>query len=115
MQKKKTFPCPTCKGRGGEIEPVLDDGSGPYNPCYCCDDSGFIEVDSEIHWNIRRGRIISFIMDNVGIEDIDEENCRFIEDKINEIIARLKLIANKRDVILPELEKKIKGFDDIPF
>ena len=47
--KTKIFPCPICRGHGGCIEPVLDDGSGPYYACGACDDSGFMEVGSEYH------------------------------------------------------------------
>ena len=47
--KTKIFPCPICRGRGGSIEPVMDDGSGPYYSCGACDDSGFMEVGSEYH------------------------------------------------------------------
>ena len=49
MAKRKYFPCPWCKGRGGYTEAVLDDGSGPYYPCYSCNDEGQIEIGSETH------------------------------------------------------------------
>jgi len=35
--------CPMCHGYGGEIEPILDDGSGPFYDCGFCKGSGKME------------------------------------------------------------------------
>lgn len=34
--------CQECSGRGGEVEPVLEDGSGPYYECGFCEGTGFV-------------------------------------------------------------------------
>ena len=47
--KKRYFPCPYCKGRGGYTEVILDDGTGPYEPCYACDDKRMVEIGGEVH------------------------------------------------------------------
>jgi hypothetical protein len=107
--KQKKFPCPVCKGKGGEIEPVLDDGSGPYYSCGFCNDECFITVDSELHWILRRDRIMNFILNNIGREDIDNEYCDAIYKRVEQIIEVSKKI--------PETEKQSKsiGIEDIPF
>ena len=42
--KNNYMNCPICKGEGGYTEKILDDGSGPYYPCYYCDDIGKISL-----------------------------------------------------------------------
>lgn len=37
--------CPACKGAGGEVEPILDDGSGPFLTCGLCEGHG-----DTTHW-----------------------------------------------------------------
>lgn len=32
--------CQECRGAGGEVDPVLDDGSGPFNSCGWCEGTG---------------------------------------------------------------------------
>jgi hypothetical protein len=32
--------CPACNGDGGHTEHILDDGSGPYEPCGLCARTG---------------------------------------------------------------------------
>ena len=32
--------CQECGGGGGSVEPVLDDGSGPWEPCGWCEGTG---------------------------------------------------------------------------
>lgn len=34
--------CQECGGAGGETEPILDDGSGPWFECGWCKGTGFI-------------------------------------------------------------------------
>jgi hypothetical protein len=43
----KKFPCPICKGQGGEKEVILDDGSGPYYKCGYCEGEGLIEINGK--------------------------------------------------------------------
>lgn len=38
----KPLRCQECGGRGGWIEPVLEDGSGPYETCVFCEGIGLI-------------------------------------------------------------------------
>lgn len=45
----KKFPCPYCKGQGGELDPVLDNGEGPWYDCGVCDGTGMIEINGPIH------------------------------------------------------------------
>ncbi len=42
MSKIKTRQCPACHGYGGHIEPVLDFGEGPFEPCGFCNGSGVV-------------------------------------------------------------------------
>ena len=37
--------CPMCNGMGGNIEPILDDGSGPMEYCGYCRGKGIIKKD----------------------------------------------------------------------
>jgi hypothetical protein len=37
---KKVVGCPVCHGAGGETEVILDDGSGPWEPCAFCNGKG---------------------------------------------------------------------------
>jgi hypothetical protein len=32
--------CPSCHGAGGEVEPILDDGTGPWYDCCFCNGKG---------------------------------------------------------------------------
>ena len=57
----KKIQCPGCRGIGGETEPVLDDGTGPWYDCSYCNGSGFIgnrkrfyEVLGYVSWDIRK-------------------------------------------------------------
>jgi hypothetical protein len=59
----KYFPCPICHGKGGEIDVVCDDGTGPYDECYYCDDKGMIEVGGSIHRRIKAEHIALEILD----------------------------------------------------
>lgn len=34
--------CQACCGHGGHTEPVLDDGSGPFEPCGWCEGTGLV-------------------------------------------------------------------------
>lgn len=40
LSKKLT--CQECGGAGGEIEPVLDDGTGPFERCGMCEGTGLV-------------------------------------------------------------------------
>lgn len=45
----KKLICQECGGSGGTIEPVLDDGSGPFEPCGWCND-GIITPENRGLW-----------------------------------------------------------------
>lgn len=51
--KKRYFPCPICKGKGGWKEVVLDDGSGPWDECGYCNGDALIEIDGKTHMKIK--------------------------------------------------------------
>lgn len=34
--------CQDCGGAGGEIDVILDDGTGPFMPCGWCEGTGFV-------------------------------------------------------------------------
>jgi hypothetical protein len=42
MSEIKTRQCPACHGEGGRVEPVLDFGEGPFEPCGFCNGRGII-------------------------------------------------------------------------
>lgn len=44
----KFIPCPICHGKGGEVEPVLDWGEGPYYKCEGCNDERSLEAYERI-------------------------------------------------------------------
>lgn len=50
--------CRVCGGAGGEVEPVLDDGSGPWYPCGFCEGHGRIPIwrICAIYWSFRTFR-----------------------------------------------------------
>jgi hypothetical protein len=106
--RRNTFPCPICKGKGGETEPILEDGSGPYYPCDACNDTGFIEIDSDIHWTMRHQRIVFFILDNIGKRDVDDNTANFISDNVYKIIEHAKNIPVKSI-------SEIVPIEEIPF
>jgi len=62
----KKFPCPYCKGQGGEKDVILDDGTGPFYPCGICKGEGMIEIGSRNH------RFITWIREG-GYESFNEE------------------------------------------
>ncbi len=42
--------CQECGGSGGEVEPVLDDGSGPWEPCGMCEGTGYTSPHDRGMW-----------------------------------------------------------------
>jgi DnaJ-class molecular chaperone len=40
--EKMKLTCQECRGMGGAVEPVLDDGSGPFEPCGWCEGTGYV-------------------------------------------------------------------------
>jgi hypothetical protein len=38
----RKLPCQACHGMGGEIEPVLDTGEGPWEECGWCEGTGLL-------------------------------------------------------------------------
>jgi hypothetical protein len=44
------FQCPACEGAGGSVEPILDDGSGPWEPCGFCREHGYLYNPLVRHW-----------------------------------------------------------------
>ncbi len=42
--------CSICKGEGGWLDPIMDDGSGPYDECGACQGSG--EVGLRKSWSL---------------------------------------------------------------
>jgi hypothetical protein len=50
MNKTGVWVCPSCGGMGGEVVPILDDGTGPMEPCGYCDCKGY--VDKHMYFQI---------------------------------------------------------------
>jgi len=56
----KKWTCPACHGYGGDREPILDDGSGPWFDCGYCKGTGmltskmFYKVLGYQSWWVRR-------------------------------------------------------------
>lgn len=42
--------CQDCGGAGGEVEPICDDGSGPFNPCGWCEGTGYVTPRIRYEW-----------------------------------------------------------------
>ena len=42
LTQKPRLICQECCGAGGEIEPVTDDGQGPFEECGWCEGTGFV-------------------------------------------------------------------------
>ena len=81
---KKTFPCPYCARLGedsteqGECIDVGDSESGsimlqvaPDICCGCCDGTGYVEVGSEAHFDIKVGSVNNFVAKTFGEDFID--------------------------------------------
>lgn len=50
----RKFPCPYCKGQGGEIEIVIEETrEGPYYDCGICEGQGMIPIGGRIHQMIK--------------------------------------------------------------
>ena len=89
MLKKKYYPCWVCKGQGGWKEPILDDGSGPYDKCGYCEGEGLIEIGGPIQRRHKRESIamelIGFVKPNKSewtyqeMQDIGEKALQLLE------------------------------------
>jgi hypothetical protein len=42
--------CQDCKGMGGEIIPILDDGTGPFEECNWCERTGYVTPHLRGEW-----------------------------------------------------------------
>jgi hypothetical protein len=54
--------CQECGGSGGSVEPVLDDGSGPWDACGWCEGTGLVTPwirGSWLQWkrSLRKGEL----------------------------------------------------------
>lgn len=47
---KHKLPCQACGGAGGEVEPVLDFGEGPFFPCGWCEGTGLMTPHNRGYW-----------------------------------------------------------------
>ena len=63
--RQPSLACQECGGRGGEIEPVLDYGQGPWIECDWCEGTGLVD-------NWRRAAWLGF---SLGWEK-HEEQCK---------------------------------------
>lgn len=41
-QRRPRLICQECRGGGGWTEPILDDGTGPWEPCGWCESTGYV-------------------------------------------------------------------------
>ena len=46
----KKLVCQDCGGDGGEVEPVLDYGEGPWMPCGWCEGTGYVTPYTRMLW-----------------------------------------------------------------
>lgn len=42
--------CQDCGGEGGHVEPVLDYGEGPWEPCGWCEGTGYVTPYTRMLW-----------------------------------------------------------------
>jgi len=49
-KKPRVLTCQACHGHGGRVEPVLDYGEGPWEPCGWCDNTGEISPENRGLW-----------------------------------------------------------------
>lgn len=42
--------CMDCRGKGGETQPVLEDGSGPWESCGWCEGTGYMTPQARGLW-----------------------------------------------------------------
>ena len=42
--------CQECRGVGGETDPILDDGSGPFYSCGYCEGTGYVDAFRRGQW-----------------------------------------------------------------
>ena len=61
-QRKPQLVCQECHGAGGETEPVLDDGSGPFIQCGWCEGIGLVDGSRRAEWlnSKRHTKILNF-------------------------------------------------------
>lgn len=48
--ESKKLTCMDCGGAGGSVEPVLDDGSGPWYACGWCKGTGYMTPMARGEW-----------------------------------------------------------------
>ena len=42
--------CQECRGGGGETDPILDDGTGPWESCGWCEGTGYMTPHARGQW-----------------------------------------------------------------
>ena len=48
--KKIKVKCPMCHGDKGYVEPILDDGSGPFFQCSLCKGTGLVSQSKKMQY-----------------------------------------------------------------
>jgi len=48
--ESKRLPCMDCHGRGGRVEVILDDGTGPFEACGWCEGTGLMTPMARGQW-----------------------------------------------------------------
>ncbi len=89
--KIKYFPCWVCKGRGGEKEIILDDGSGPYEDCGWCEGEGMILIGGKVHRKWKREELAIKI-----IEFIKPEKEEYSFEELQEIGEKALCLVEER-------------------
>jgi hypothetical protein len=51
-EAEEEMKCLCCMGDGGELDVILDDGTGPYYPCGYCKGNGEVNLFMWIKWVI---------------------------------------------------------------
>ena len=44
LNRKPRLLCQDCGGAGGEVQPISDDGSGPFETCGFCEGTGYVDA-----------------------------------------------------------------------
>jgi len=50
MAEERQFICQDCGGMGGEVDVILDDGTGPFEECGWCQGTGRVDAKTRGEW-----------------------------------------------------------------
>ena len=94
--KKRTFPCPYCRGNPTWHEFCLDDGSCADGSCGACDGEGFVEVGGRIHQRMKVNNMIFDLFAFTPTPTTHENNWHLtsaVWDRVEELITSAVTLA----------------------